>query len=82
MPTNPHIVKALVDLALLLEFSDDSEIEQDTAVAALEQLAAELQQMDEASKRELVQEIVALGGRYQDAAREFVESLPESLGLI
>jgi len=78
---NRHIAKAIADFAVFLEFADEDVLDPDASIAAMEQLAGELQLMSEDERRALsdcFDEIVSgYGGR--DA---FVRGLSESLGLI
>jgi hypothetical protein len=75
-----HLAKAIIDVALFLEFSDEEVLDADTAVEAMENLAAELQLMSGDAKNGLVERFHELASAYGDQA-EFVEELPESLGL-
>lgn len=82
MSTDPHIIKAIVDMAVWLEFADESQLDPDAAVSLLEQLAGELQLMDDAARRELARQMSTLAGQYSGRERKFVTDLPEALGLI
>jgi len=44
---NNYLAKAVVDMAIFLEFSDEQLIDQDAAVAALEGLAENLQRLEQ-----------------------------------
>ena len=80
---NPHLVKAIVDLAIFLEFTGSQLIDEDVSIQAMEQLASELQLIDTNAKIELARLIRSLAEAYADfPTREFVESLPEALGLV
>jgi hypothetical protein len=82
-PADQHVIKAIVDLAIFLEFTDSALLDDDAAVKAMEQLASELQCLDEQARLELSKQIKALSTTYADAkTREFVSSLPEALGLV
>jgi hypothetical protein len=75
-----QISRALVQLVLFIELSDDATIEPDAAVAALEQLSRTLSLADPETKRTLSDQIRALSDEYPDAV-EIVRGLPEGLGL-
>ena len=81
MSINSHIVKAIVDIALFLEYSNSELLDEDAAVEAMEQLAAELQQMPEGEQQQLAKQIVEFSTSYEERYRDFVEGLPEALGL-
>jgi hypothetical protein len=81
MRTNSHIVKALVDMAVFLEYADSDLLDEDAAVEAMEQLAAELRLMLEADQQQLAKQIVEFSTSYEQPQSDFVESLPEALGL-
>jgi len=81
MSVNRHLVKAIVDIALFLEYTNSELLDEDTAVEAMEQLAAELQQMAEGDKQQLTKQIVGFSTSYEQPQSQFVEGLPEALGL-
>ena len=68
-------------MAIFLECTNSALLDEDTAIQALEQLAAELQQMAEADRQMLAKDIVALSASYGQPHRVFVEGLPAVLGL-
>ncbi len=77
-----HLVKAIADLAIFIEFSDDAVLDEDSGVEALEQLTTELALMETAAKEALANQLEALAPSYEDPLlRAFVASLPDALGL-
>jgi hypothetical protein len=76
-----NIVKAIVEVAVFLEFSDDDSINPDDAIQALEQLAATLQMASEEVRSSLCSSFRDISGEYKGERAEFVESLGEGLGL-
>ena len=76
-----HLVKAIVDMAVFFEYTNSELLNEDAAVEAMEQLAAELQQMDERNQQQLSQQIVAFASQYEQPQRDFVAGLPDALGL-
>lgn len=81
-PVSLHLVKAIAGIAIFLEFTDDELLDADTSVEAMEQLAMELQLMDDESRRSLARQLKTLSARYAEArTAQFVKKLPESLGL-
>lgn len=80
-PIDQPIVKALIDAAIFLEF--DESIDACASVAALEQMAAELQLLKQESKDALVHQLHQLAPSYQNEKHaSFVSGLGESLGLV
>lgn len=77
---DPQVMKALIDVAMFLEFSDDRIIDPDAAVSALEDLAANLQMATPETRAALTQGIRSLAGCYP-ARVGFVSDLPETLGI-
>ncbi len=76
-----HLIKTLVDMAIFLEYTDPSLLDEDVAVAVLEQMSSELQQMAADERKSLSQQIVALSSSYDGERREFVKKLPSALGI-
>ncbi|WP_455922159.1 hypothetical protein [Pseudomonas putida] len=79
---NKHVARAIVELAIFLEFSGDAVLNPDAAMQSLEQLASTLQLMDSESKSSLCSQFKSVAIEYSDEHAEFVESLGEALGLI
>lgn len=79
---NKYIARAIVELAIFLEFSGDDVLNPDAAIQGLEQLASTLQMMDLKSKSSLCSQFKRIAIEYSDEQAEFVESLGEALGLI
>lgn len=79
---NKHLAKAIIDIAIFLEFSDDSILDADAAIAVMEQLASELQIMDEDAKMKLIKQFQMLVAEYAGDRAEFVRTLPDTLGLM
>lgn len=83
LPTDERVIKAIVDLAIFLEFTDSELLDEDAAIKAMEQLASQLQLLDGQARLELSKQIKDLSGGYADTkTREFVFGLPEALGLV
>lgn len=75
-----NLAKAIVDIAVFLEFSDADVVNEDSAVAMLEKIASDLQCMERAEQESLALNFTELAGQYGDR-REFVERLSNTLGL-
>jgi hypothetical protein len=72
---------AIANLAIFLEFCSAELLDEGTAVQAMEQLAADLQELDQDSRRELVASFRSIAARYDDEARSFVENMPYAFGI-
>ena len=77
-----HLVKAIVDATIFFEFSDDTVIDTDVAMQAMEQMAAELQLMDEGARCAFCSQLKIVAAGYPDDKADFINKLPESLGLV
>lgn len=77
-----HLVKAIVDATIFFEFSDESVINPDVAIQAMEQMAAELQLMDEGARSAFCSQLKIVATSYSDDKADFISELPESLGLV
>ena len=75
-----QLTRALVELILFIEMSDENAIDPDAAIAALEQLSATLKQANTATKQTLCDQMRALSRDFPDAS-EFVHGLPRALDL-
>lgn len=79
---NSHLVKAIADIAIFLEFTNGDLLNPDVSVEAMEQIAAALQLMNDADRKCVADELKTLSVEYVDKRKaQFVENLPESLGL-
>ena len=75
-----QLTRALIELVLFLEQSDDDVVDPDAAIAALEQLAVRLNLAEPDTKQILSEQLRTLSKEYPGAV-EFVQGLPEALGL-
>lgn len=81
MNMESHLIKAVVDMAVFLEYTNSEFLNEDAAVEAMEQLAAELQQMGESDQQQLSKQIVILSSLFGQPQKDFVAGLPDALGL-
>ncbi len=79
---NKHVARAIVELAIFLEFSADDVLDPDAAVQGLERLASTLQMMDLESRSSLCVQFVSIAMEYSGEQARFAEGLGEALGLI
>lgn len=75
------LVKVIADLAVFLEFTSEELLDSDSAVEAMEQMAAELQSMDDKERENLTSIFIELSDEYEGEKSEYVRGLPECLGL-
>ena len=76
------IARVVANIAIFLEFSGNEILNADAAVRAMEQLAADLQSLDELAQRQLSAAIFSIASEYGATEKEFLDGLPESLGLV
>lgn len=79
--TNKTLVKCLIDIILFMEFSEDI-IDEDSAIEVMEKIAYELSLMDEEERKEISSLIVEFADDYSSKEKEFIQSLPDALGLV
>lgn len=76
------IMEAIVDMVLFLELSDEQIIDEDAAVAMLEQIATTLQTMDAETNSRFLQYLKARAERTESSSqRQAIENLASDLGL-
>lgn len=78
---NQNLARAIANVAIFLEFSNGDLINEDASVEALEQLAADLQMMDDPSRAALAKALKEIAESYDGEFAAFVAELPESLGI-
>jgi len=78
---NTSIARAVANIAIFLEFSNDEILDADAAVGAMEQLAADLQSLDGHAQQQLSTAISSIASEYGAEEKEFLVGLPENLGL-
>ncbi|MFI7596648.1 hypothetical protein [Actinoplanes sp. NPDC049681] len=79
---NRILVRALVDLAVSIELSSDDEIDPRTATTLLDDLAANLDDLSDAERDEIVDYIEDLAEKTRDPdRRDVLLDLPDTLAL-
>lgn len=77
-----HLIKALIDIAIFLEFTDDVLLNEDLSVQIMENLAAELQLINKNLIPDLIKSIRSIAHEYKDPEQAlFVQQLPETFGI-
>ena len=77
-----RLVKIIADLAIFLEFTSEDQLDPDTAVEMMEQMASELQLLNDDDRSEVVQFFLEISREYTGDKCNFIKDLPESFGLI
>ena len=78
---NHEIARAIANIAIFLEFSPDDILDEDASMQAMEQLSSDLQELDRNSREILSSGFRSIASDYKGMARNFVENLPDSLGI-
>jgi hypothetical protein len=76
---DPAVARAIIELALFLELSDDDTVDPDAAVSALEGLSANLARASPLARASLLQELNPMSSSNPDVA---AANLAEGLGLL
>lgn len=79
--TDHYIAKAIANVAIFFEFSSAELINEDAAVEAMEQLAADLQAMDLPERKALSKALKEIAESYERDSADFVAALPETFGI-
>ncbi|MPV64320.1 hypothetical protein [Burkholderia sp. BE17] len=77
---NKHLVKAIVDFAIFLEYTDERLLDADVALGAMEQLSGELLEMSMGERKVFAQCCADLAPSYGNR-EQFVRDLPVALGI-
>jgi len=75
------LARALVDVCIFLEFSNDDVIDPDAAVKVFEDLSATLQSAEPSVQRSLRADMARLAASYGAEKPSFVEALADNIGL-
>lgn len=75
------LAKVVADLAIFLEFTGEELLDPDSAVEAMEQIAVELQSLDDKERENLTGIFIELSNAYEGDKSVYVRGLPEFLGL-
>jgi hypothetical protein len=76
-----NFARAIANVAIFLEFSNEDIINEDASVEAMEQLAADLQAMDGPVRAALSKALKEVAQSYDSETSQFVAELPESFGI-
>jgi len=79
--TDPALTRAIVELVLFLELSDENLVDPDASVSALEQLSHTLQGASADTRQSMVEQIRTMS-HHDPEASKLIAELPETLGLV
>lgn len=78
---NDKLVRSILDALIFFEFSSDETIDPDASMEMVETIAANLQSLKESEKKELLFAFIKVSTHYPPEQKEFIRSLPASLGI-
>lgn len=80
--SSAKLVKIIANLAIFLEFTNERQLDPDLAVKMMEQMAAELQSLNDDDRDDIKKIFQDISREYTGDKCEFIKKLPESFGLI
>jgi hypothetical protein len=75
-----QLLMALIDAALFFEFSGPTAVNSDSAVGALEQMAARLMLLPMEDRKKLNDRCVEIAVHFPEEARDFVRNFGKNIG--
>lgn len=83
MNNNQPFMDAIVQMVLFLEFSDPETVDEDAAIAMMEQIAATLQTLAPAEKKQFLEYLKRRASQAEsEKHRQSIENLADNLGLL
>ncbi|WP_312227452.1 hypothetical protein [Pseudescherichia sp.] len=76
-----QLVKVIADIAIALEFTDESLINPDVAIEMQESIAGTLQSLDELNREDIADAFVRISAFYNGEVADYVRSLPTNYGI-
>lgn len=76
-----QIARSLANVIIFLEYASADVLDEDCSIQALEQLAGDLNALDQSSRRALAASFRLIASSYSGEIKTFVEELPDALGL-
>lgn len=76
-----QLVKVIADIAIALEFTDETLLNPDVAIELQESIAANLQSFDEAEREDIAGEFIYISALYDGKIADYVRSLPANYGI-
>lgn len=75
------IARAIANVAIFLEFSNEDLVNEDASIEAMEQLASDLQAMGVQARSALSVALKEIAATYEGEVAQFVTELPEAFGI-
>lgn len=76
-----QLVKAIADIAIALEFTDETLINPDVAIELQESIAGTLQSLDNVDREDITEAFLTISTLYNGDTADFVRSLPDNYGI-
>lgn len=76
-----QLVKAIADIAIALEFTDENLINPDVAIEMQESIAGTLQSLDEVNRKDIADIFESISTQYNEEIEKYVRSLPTNYGI-
>lgn len=75
------LVKVIADIAIALEFTEETLINPDVAIEMQESIAGTLQSLDEVNRKDLADVFESISALYNGEIADYVRSLPDNYGI-
>ncbi|WP_354692015.1 hypothetical protein [Phytobacter sp. RSE-02] len=76
-----QLVKAIADIAIALEFTDENLINPDVVIEMQESIAGTLQSLDEVNRKDIAEAFESISTHYNGEIANYVRSLPANYGI-
>jgi signal recognition particle GTPase len=74
-------VKVIADIAIALEFTEETLINPDIAIEMQESIAGTLQSLDEVNRKDIADVFESISALYNGEIADYVRSLPANYGI-
>lgn len=76
-----QLVKVIADIAIALEFTEETLINPDVAIEMQESIAGTLQSLDEVNRKDIADVFESISALYNGEIADYVRSLPDNYGI-
>ncbi len=76
-----QLVKAIADIAIALEFTNENLTHPDVAIEMQESIAGTLQALDEVNRKDIADVFESISTHYNGESANYVRSLPANYGI-
>ena len=76
-----QLVKVIADIAIALEFTDETLINPDVAIELQESIAGTLQSLDNVDREDITEAFLTISTLYDGDIADYVSSLPANYGI-